>query len=316
MNICYSCDDYYVPQTTVSILSLLENNKHVKDLKLFIVSLGISQGNISEIENVVNGFKRELTLVHFKDISQGFTFEKSGRHSKTVYTKFFFERIPGIDKIIYLDSDTVILGSLEDFWNINLAQNYFGLVKTINKNYCKRLGLPVGDSFYNDGVAIVNVSLIKKDKILSRFKLIMEEYNWTPPALSEGIINIACRGRITKLHPKFNFLSAFYMFTNHQLNVFAREREFYPEEIVNAARKDPVVVHYLSGWFKRPWEVDCTHPMKHYYTSYLRKTKWAKSKLVNKKLPLNVLIYKNALKVLPIEILTFIVDFYRKVRKE
>ncbi len=296
------------------MLSLLEQNVSVIDLQLYVVSLGISEINLSEIKKVAKSFQREVVFVDFKDISVGFSFEKSGRHSKTVYTKFFFERIGNIDRMIYLDSDTVILKSLEEFWNIDLTDNYFGLVKTINKNYSTELGLSQKAPFFNDGIAIVNVLQIKKNNLLEKFRQLMEKYNWSPPALSEGIINVVCTGRITAIHPKFNFLSAFYMFSNHQLNVFSKEDEYYPATVMDEARESPVIVHYLSGWYKRPWEIGCTHPMKKYYIEYIKKTKWSDLRLLDKKLPFTVITYKYAIKILPIEILTVIVDIYRKIK--
>ncbi len=45
MNIMYLCNDAYVYIAAVSIISLLENNRDVDNIHIFIVGEEISQGN-------------------------------------------------------------------------------------------------------------------------------------------------------------------------------------------------------------------------------------------------------------------------------
>ena len=46
MNIAYSCNDYYVPQTGISMISLFENNKEVDDICVYLISKDISKENV------------------------------------------------------------------------------------------------------------------------------------------------------------------------------------------------------------------------------------------------------------------------------
>ena len=50
MNVAYSCNDYYIPQTGISIISCCENNKDVEELVFYLVSKDVSQANITIIQ--------------------------------------------------------------------------------------------------------------------------------------------------------------------------------------------------------------------------------------------------------------------------
>lgn len=315
MNIAYACDDNYIAQTGISIFSLLENNQDKDLISIYLISVNISSENIKKIEDIVNQFKRELIVIPFRTIAPDLKLASVGRHIETVYAKLFFGNIEEVDKMIYLDSDIIINGSLDEMWNVDLENNYFGLVKTITKDSVVKLGLKKTDSFYNDGVAIVNAKALRDDNMQESFLKFIDFHFGDPPVLSEGTINVVCKDRIKTIHPKFNFASSFLMYKNRSLNIISNENEYYPDKIMDEARKNPIVIHYLAGWFLRPWEVGCTHPLKNKYFEYKQKTVWKNESLQIKKLPTKLKFLKFISALLPIEVVKIIIDIYRKIKE-
>lgn len=313
MRVAYACDDNYIVHTGISLLSLLDHNKEVEDLKIYLISVNISKENINKIQTIVDEFVRELIVIPFKELSPNLKLSNLGRHIETVYAKLFFGNIIGEDKIIYLDSDIIINDSLQEMWSLDLGNNYFGLVKTITKDYCVALGLSREQPFYNDGVAIVNAKLLREDNMANVFIDFINSYNGNPPVLSEGTINVVCKERIETIHPKFNFGSAFLMFNNKELSLFADENEYYPANIINEARENPVVIHYLSGWFKRPWENGCSHPLRDKYNYYKGRSIWKDYPLTNKELPRNVKLLKTLMKIFPANFVKLLMEQKRKL---
>ncbi len=315
LNIAYACDNNYISHTGISLLSLLENNQTFAEISIFVISVGISSENIVHLQNIVDDYKRKLIVIPFEILCPDLKLSNVGRHIETVYAKLFFGNLQECDKIIYLDSDTIIKSSLEEMWSIDLEDNYFGLVKTVTKDYSEMLGLPTTEVFYNDGIAIVNASKLRKDNMQKEFLKFIESYNGNPPVLSEGTINVVCKNKIKTIHPKFNFGSSFFMLKNKELNVISNEEEYYPEHVLNEARKNPVVIHYLAGWFKRPWEIGCTHPLKHEYLNYKKKTIWKDDELIAKKLPLKFAFLKLLSALLPSRVLKVIISLFNKIKK-
>jgi lipopolysaccharide biosynthesis glycosyltransferase len=311
MKIAYACDDNYIVHTGISLLSLLDNNKEVEDLTIYLISVNISEDNVLKIQSIVDEYKRKLVVIPFKQLSPNLKLSNLGRHIETVYAKLFFGNIEEADKIIYLDSDIIINDSLQEMWEEDLGDNYFGLVKTITKDYCHALGLSRKDVFYNDGVAVVNAKLLRENNMNDTFIEFIDSYNGNPPVLSEGTINVVCKNRIKTIHPKFNFGASLLMFNNSELSLFANEKEFYSENILDEARKNPVVIHYLSGWFKRPWEIDCLHPLKDKYNYYKAKSYWKNHSLTHKDLPRNMVILKTLMKYLPAKVIKSLMEIKR-----
>ena len=63
LNLVYSTDDGYVQHLAVSMLSLLENNRHIEEIKVYILDNQISEGNKNELKKICDQYKR-LSLIH------------------------------------------------------------------------------------------------------------------------------------------------------------------------------------------------------------------------------------------------------------
>ena len=62
MNIVYSSDDNYAQHTGVSIISLLENNKHFNEINIYIVDNDIKNENKIKLNNIANRYKRKIKV--------------------------------------------------------------------------------------------------------------------------------------------------------------------------------------------------------------------------------------------------------------
>lgn len=315
MNIAYACDDNYITHTGISMLSLFDQNQKIDQITIYLISVNISEENIYHIQEIACKYKRKLVVIPFKELCPDLKLASVGRHIETVYAKLFFGNLENVDKIIYLDSDIIINDSLQEMWEVDMGDNYFGLVKTITKDYSEKLGLKISDIFFNDGVAIVNAKKLREDDMQKKFLAFIDSYHGNPPVLSEGTINVVCKDKIQVIHPKFNFGASFLMYDNKSMSIMANESEYYPDNMINEARKSPVVIHYLAGWFKRPWEIGCTHPLKGNYLDYKKQTIWENNALTTKELPLKIKFLKFFSSLLPTKLVKLSIDSFRYFKK-
>lgn len=287
MNIAYSCNEAYVQHTGISMISLLENNLEAEDINVYFVAKDVSDESVTVLQNICDKYSRNFILIPFQSICYDLEINSTGRHTETVYAKLFFSRINSANKIIYLDSDVIVNGSLKEMWETDLGDNYFGLTKTITKTKAPLLGLSLQDNFYNDGVAIVNCSLLRKDDMISNFVSAIKSFDGDPPVLSEGIINKVCKGRILSMPPKYNFAPIFFMFSEKTISNIAGDKNYYSKKEVKEAKESPAIIHYLEGWYGRPWSIYCTHPLKSAYLKYKEISPWKDISLEEKKLSKN-----------------------------
>ncbi len=123
INIAYCCSDLFSEVCAVSIVSLFENNKHLNEINVYILEDRISEKNKKRFQDIACQYGRKITLVsmpmpnHFYH-DERYTFDTVGR---TFGRMIWGDVLPEtIHKIISLDSDTMILGDINELWNYDL----------------------------------------------------------------------------------------------------------------------------------------------------------------------------------------------------
>ena len=298
MNIAYSCDDHYVEQTGISIISVCENNKDINSIVFYLISKNISNGNIELLDQICGRYKRELRVINFNDLAYDLDISSIGRHIATIYAKVFFSRIDSLDKIIYLDSDTIITGSLKELWDTNLDECYIGAVETfVKKETRQQLGLPLDTPFFNDGVVIENVAFCREHDLIGQMYKLLLEYNGAPPVLSEGALNKICYGKTKFISPRWNMMAGLLFYGLRDINYLV-SRLHYDRSDISESLKHPVVIHYLTAFYNRPWFKKCSHPYKNLYAKYKQLSPWKEVPLRKGDLPLRTKLIKLLINIL------------------
>jgi lipopolysaccharide biosynthesis glycosyltransferase len=269
------------------MISLFENNKEVDDICVYLISKDVSEENVSQLCSIAEHYQREFREIKFEDIAYDLNLSNTGRHIATIYTKVFFPRIEGVDKMIYLDSDTVVVGSLKDLWEDDLENVYMGVVETLPTKFYKELGLPKGDRFFNDGMAICNVAYCREHNLIEKVLKVVEDYNGNPPTLSEGALNKVCYGKVNYISLKYNLMAGLLYMCNIDAKYMSHLLHYSEEELRESCER-PVVIHYLTAFYNRPWFKNCSHPYKDEYFKYKALSPWKNEQLKENKLPLKI----------------------------
>ena len=66
MNIAYSCNDYYIPQTGISMISLFENNIDIDEICVYFISKDVSEDNIKILKSIASQYGRSFVVVQFE----------------------------------------------------------------------------------------------------------------------------------------------------------------------------------------------------------------------------------------------------------
>ena len=207
-----------------------------------------------------------------------------GRHIETIYSKVFFSRIDGLEKVIYLDSDTVVVGSLKELWSEDLNGYYMGVVETYPTSFYRELGLPQGERFFNDGMAICNVAFCRDNNLIEEVLKVVDDFNGNPPTLSEGALNKVCYGKVKYISLRYNLMAGLLYL--YKLDPQYMSQVFhYDATDLKISCEHPVVIHYLTAFYNRPWFADCTHPFKGEYLKYKAMSPWKNEPLIDKPLP-------------------------------
>lgn len=274
LNIAYACDDNYIMQTGISMISLLENNKSFDEIEFFLIDFGIKKESLERIDQIVEHYGRTWRVIPFETWSGDFHVQNLGRHIASVYAKIFFGRLAGIDKILYLDSDIIVEDSLEDLWKKDLSRYWIAGVETISSiKRNQKMGLEAKDVCINDGMLLMNLEQWRKDAVEERCLSYIEEQRGEPFVLSEGTLNHVCNHHILRLHPRYNLMSGLVYYKSSEIEQMTG-RPFYSQKVMDDAKENPCIIHYLCGCYMRPWNIDCKHPMKDIYRKYKELSPW------------------------------------------
>lgn len=312
INIAYACNEAYMEQTLVSMVSLFRNCSVQDKLHIFFVDMGITNESKTEMDELVKSYGSVLTVIRFDDIAYDLEIsEKTGRHIKSVYAKLFFGRIENIDRIIYLDSDMIIAGDIKELWDIELEDNVIAGVETIHTvEDNAKIGYAKEDRAINDGMVLMNLSKWREEQYLEKCQEFIKKYNGEPPVLSEGTINAICKGKMKIIHPRYNLLSAIVGEKIQKIEGLTG-RKYYSQQEIDEATANPCIIHFLSGFYNRPWCKQCSHPLKKEYLKYRELTKWKSAPLQGKKLPGRLKLIGFAYKYLPIGVFNFLRKAFR-----
>ena len=285
MNIVLASDDNYVPLLTISIVSFLENNSNeFNEINVFILDDGISKQNIDKINNILNKYKCNVVFIKTKNIehlnSKIVSLEKDNIASFTTYSRLFIgSLIPdNIDRIIYLDCDILVVNSVKQLWDEDISDYYCAAVlDCCNTTVQKMLGISEGDNYINAGILYVNLKKWREDNVEEKFiEFIMNNQNRYYQH-DQGIINNTFKNNIKIISPKYN-LQGYFQFMSYKVSkkFSGIDNEYYSKEIIDEARKNPVVLHFCGSNFFRPWK----NENNHYTNLYKKYAKLADSESV------------------------------------
>lgn len=287
LNIAYSFDDGYAQHAAVSIVSLLENNKDIENIIVHIITNALNKENTQRIEEIVGRYGRKVRYHELDTLTK--QMKTSTSFNRSAYGRIFLDSLTDISRIIYVDSDTVIEGSLKELMMFNMTDSLVaGVQDTVNPYYIINIGLDHTHRYINDGgVIILNLDLWREMNITSKCIDFVYSFNGNPPHNDQGTINAVCAGRIKILPPNYNVMPPMFCFTSKQIKSIFKMRAYYTQEELDNAIKKPIVIHYTDEFFNRPWFENCTHPLKDLYLKYLELTPWRGCQLPHKSLTRN-----------------------------
>ena len=240
IHICYVSDENYAMPTKISLKSLLQNSNPGDNLNIHIVDFGITTESKIHFENlkIIKDFN--LDFVNF-DITK-FAELKEYDWPLQIYCKFFFQDIfPGLNKLIFLDGDTIVDRSFKELWKLDLKDNYWA--GTDHHGYFSFPHSPENCV----AVMLLNLAKFREDNLAK--KLIdntIKCQKYCKKYTEENALQNVCKGKILTIPFKYNI----HIFNIPTVPV---SRVELPQSTLNlfSEMKNAVVWHY-SGKMK-PW---------------------------------------------------------------
>lgn len=276
--LAYAADDNYSKYLGISMLSLFQTNRDFENINVFILDCGIEEENKEKINSISKEFKRNVHFIDMESAISRLDLNMGPRKiSIASYARLFLSSVipDECNKILYLDCDTIVCGNLEGFWNTQIDDYMVaGVRDTVDKYFLKKIGLNADDYYVNAGIILINLEAWRRNNIQQRFIKFIEKFDGNVPHHDQGTINAVCNKKILFMPPAYNVTSNIYTFSKKTIEGMYKMQGFYLQEELDEAKKNPVIIHYTTGIVGRPWEKNCTHPMKEEYTKVAELSHW------------------------------------------
>lgn len=286
MDVVYSCSDLYSELAGISMVSLFENNRDMEGITVYVVDCGISEQNREKLCALTERYQRRLVFRSGKDVEEmaGTRIAVNG-HSTVKNVNTYLRLLLGsilpdtVERVLYLDCDTLVLDSLRELWTMDMAGAYaMGVDDCRGKLYRREIGLPDGSIYTNNGVLLIDLRAWRKSDVEAAFFAFIRDHAGVVTFDDQGVLNgvLGRRGLTGLLPARYNTISAFYFASYDEIERYRHPVWAYPREEIEEAVRRPAIVHFTSFFVEgtRPWNAEDTHPMRESFLAYKALSPW------------------------------------------
>ena len=257
--IFFAVDDEYIPFLAVALQSLIENSKKENYYLIKILYTNITEEN----QNKIKKYEAENINIEFVCLSYYINKVKDKLYTRDYYSKTTYFRLfipdlyPQFDKVLYLDSDIVILSDVADLYNEDMESNLLAaapddVIQTIEvfREYAEKVvGVATYKNYFNAGILLMNLDELRKFKFQEKFLYLLETVKFSV-AQDQDYLNRLCKGRVKLLENTWDRMPIGGDITN---------------------RDELHIIHYNLAF--KPWHFEDIL-YKEYFWKYAQKTEY------------------------------------------
>ncbi|HLP90763.1 MAG TPA: glycosyltransferase family 8 protein [Nostocaceae cyanobacterium] len=258
MEVLFCFDHRYEQHFGVAVTSLILNNlEHLH--KVHIVTKTVS----ADLNQKINQLK-EKTNIDFQVYEVNDEDVKNLKVSEHISSAAYYRLLApdllpqNLSKILYLDSDLVVNGSILELYNYDLTDYIIAAYRGDGKSITakKRLELK-GDYYFNSGVMLINLQAWHRHNIGKQCIEYIREYPEKVILWDQDALNKIIDGQFLHLDKKWNSL----------VDLFGGQSKVDDKSIIT---------HFIGSL--KPWQAWCISPEKEIYWSYLKQSPWASAR--------------------------------------
>lgn len=288
------CDQSYLEQVIVFLESFFAFHPN-ESISLLIADRDWEEDNKKVVHEYLFKYESKVIFIDVKDDLEYFNYPN--RDAAIMLCVFSLADHVDYSRVLYVDVDMVINGSLYDIWNLEMGDNFIAGTLDCNLAISRAAsGIDVNDPYFNSGVSLINLDAMRKHNIKKRTFDYIKSYdikkykkqiydvtrNWLKTweviysnanniyYHDQGIWANLSRGHAIVLHPKYNVLMPEMI---EPIEKYLDEwKGFWGEEEIRESRENPAVIHFSGNKYCKPWNDICNHPKRDLYYKYKKRT--------------------------------------------
>lgn len=259
--IAFACSDFYVPYIAAAIRSIIEHASPRHNYDLIFLCTEISENNRCLLQSVAYDITN--SSIRFINVEKQISSYRLKVNSHFTVETFYRLLLPQLlcyyDKVIYLDSDLIVLRDMADLFAIDISDHllaavidadmageYSGAIPGV-KAYCDTvLKLENPYSYFQAGVLLLNLRAFRESFAPGELLVFAAERAYR--YVDQDVLNVKCAGRISTLDMNWNVMTDC---GGTRIKDIIKKGPLPICQAYMEARKNPYIIHY-AGW-EKPW---------------------------------------------------------------
>lgn len=271
VHIAFGIDEPYVPHVAATIASIASVSPGAR-LSFLIMHQDVGEDAKRRVEACAPGAR--FAWIGIDDAALlGLKGRQHVTGSATYFRLALAHLVPEtVERVIYLDSDLIVVGDIEKLWRQDLDGYPIGAVSDAGidgvvyeegfdpRPFAERWQLAAAPGrYFNAGVLLIDLAKVRAEGLLDRARAFAEEHAGTLPYSDQDALNHTLWGNWFRLDPVWNV----------QRNmVIPGMPNCLPDALAGSRR--PAIVHYTAE--HKPWLPGTYHPYAWLYWRALGRT--------------------------------------------
>jgi len=256
LNLAIAFDQNYIAPFYALLTSIFNNNKN-NATHIHLIVTGLSDSEKKAISTYASAHDCSIHYYNI-DTSKLSNFVLNNNWTAAVYYRLFFPLLvpESITRLLYLDTDTLVINNLQELFNQDLNGHPVGAVYDNYVKNAPQLGIFNEEEYLNSGVLLIDIAKWKQQKISEKAFQFLQEFPQKIKFVDQDALNYVLVDNWKKLDKKYNFM---YSYIPEQST--SQTLQNYLEEVV--------VLHFT---LQRPWHMLCRNRYRELYFLYLEKS--------------------------------------------
>lgn len=272
LNIVCCCDRYFMIPLIVMLFSVSKNLQKPL-VKIHIITYNFSEDELEYLKQNTNFSNFQVYLYNYNEDKLLNIFPECEQYPKSIYLKIYIPNIlpSEIKKVIFLDSDLIVLSSIHLLNEINLENKIilaacemgetlqYAKSKNGIGNY-KKISIPGNQKMFNSGVMVIDLQRMREIKFIKKVEDYCKIYKNNIKLFDQELFNIILWKEWKELNPCWNVSTDYY-----KRGGWLSELS---DSMYNNIRKSAKIIHYTK--VPKPWVTGCNHPDRTIWEDYFK----------------------------------------------
>ena len=263
INILVTLNENYVPYLNVMLTSLLSSNADCR-FDVYLLHSSIPDKAVESTRKILQQ-SGELHMVKATDIGLSDA-PTTARYPQEIYYRIFAAKyLPDcLDRILYLDPDIIVNGSVKELYDINLDDYFFAAASHTGPFLRKfneiRLDMDDDAPYINSGVMLMNLKRLREEQNYNDVFEFIEKRKMLLMLPDQDIISSLYGSKILALDSfKYNMTERLFML----------HMPFEKDLDLDWVRKNSIIIHYCGK--NKPWKDNYLGQLDVFYSETAKK---------------------------------------------